>query len=534
MNKALFTLSAALLGTVLLPAQAEEKNLPPASPATTAHPVPAKGEYAVLMSKACAGDKNWKDMGDALASRYQGKVILWDKSPRDAQAELKKLFPRYLAVIVKPEEAARTLVNDLFRMTRQFNDDPYGDCIWGLITGRTAIEAAKVVEADDSPLVIKRALGTTGFDHNRFDRSFMITDWGPNESWEQKNHGETDGKKTHPETPEGMAFLFTEKWKEIDPQLIVTSSHATPYNLEMPFSKGLIASMDGRFHILRADQLRGFAQFLRGAMFDGSEKDLQNFIRTSNAPLLPISNTPKVWVAAGNCLFGNANCSPNTMVVTALGAAGCKQVVGYTVPSWYGKGGWGTLSSFFDNTTTTTLSEAWFLNNQSILEETQRRFPKLMTLQFDEAELSPKDKEGKERMNQFFQKLSSTGYGTEEDNTPLGLVHDRDTVALYGDPAKVVVLDAKAPSRAPWTCPPDWTINGSTATLEITANKDHKGTFSFWFPHRLPAEWGTPVLVAGDKETPVKNTGVATENFVLIRDLDLKAGQKAQIIWKKK
>lgn len=527
----LLTLASSLLLPATILAEASPpKNQAPASPPQ----VKGQGEYAVLMSKATAEDTEWRKIGEDLAARYEGKIILWDKTTQDAFTELKKEAPRYLAVIIKPEEATRELVNDLFRMTRRFNNDPYGDCIWGIITGRTPVDASKVADPSMEPLVLKRAMGTTNYDHKRFQHSFMITDWGPNESVEYKNNGVTDGKKTRPESPEGMAFLFADKWKEVDPQLVITSSHATQYNLEMPFSKGLIASMDGRFHVLRADQLKGFAQFLRGAMFDGSEKDLQNFIRNAKAPLLPVTETPKVWIACGNCLFGNANSSPNSMVVTALSAAGCKQVIGYTVPSWYGKGGWGTLSLFFDNTPDTTLSEAWFLNNQVIIEETLRRYPGLMDVTFDEGELSPKEKAAAQRVQKFYQEIAKRNYDPEKDKDALGLVHDRDTVALYGDPAKVVLLDNEAPAQSQWKCPSEFLVKDNTATLEITADQAKKAAFSFWYPRRMGNEWEAPVLVIEGKEMPIKDIGVATEHFMLLRELDLKAGQKVKIVLKKK
>lgn len=71
------------------------------------------------------------------------------------------------------------------------------------------------------------------------------------------------------------------------------------------------------------------------------------------------------------------------MAVTALSRYGFNQLVGYTVPSWYGKGGWGTLGLLFSNHDASSLAEAWYLNNQFILDETMTRFPKLMDVHFN-------------------------------------------------------------------------------------------------------------------------------------------------------
>ena len=86
----------------------------------------------------------------------------------------------------------------------------------------------------------------------------------------------------------------------------MTSSHATQFNLEMPFGLGLIASHGGKFHVLTMQQRNEFAKFLGGAMFTGNVTDLGKWIDSTKAPTLTDSNDPKVWVASGNCLIGDA------------------------------------------------------------------------------------------------------------------------------------------------------------------------------------------------------------------------------------
>lgn len=443
--------------------------------------------------------------------------------------ELKKFSPRYLAIVAKPEEIDRVLVNKLHRITRQLDDDPYGDCIWGIITGSTATIAERMADTSPQPLVLKRGLGTTNFDHNRFEKSFMITDWGPNEYWQQTDHGKTDGKKTREENPEGMAFLFNEKWQEINPQMIISSSHATQYNLEMPFSKGLIASMNGRFHILRQDQLREFAQFLRGVTFEGSEKDLKNFIEKSNAPQMPLSEEPKVWIAAGNCLFGDARNSSNSMVVTAIGSANCKQVIGYTVPTWYGKGGWGTLGQFFDNTAGIPLAQAWYLNNQLILHNTLNSYPELMDVAFNGTQMSPKEEINKP----MFEAFAKHGYNFSNNRDALGLVHDRDVVAFYGNPKFIVTLDTDVESKSPWLCAKSFTASSpKEEELVITASKDFKGPFTFFHPKRLKKTTNSLYLEIKGQLTPIKEVGVETNDFIIVRELDLKKGDTVRLLRK--
>lgn len=425
-----------------------------------------------------------------------------------------------------PQEVDRILVNKLHRLTRQLDEDPFGDCLWGIITGYTAQDALRVAIIDHEPLEMTRALSTTGIDGRRFSQSYVISDGGPYEHIKESEYGRVStGMVKVPESAEGMAFLFAKEWEQIDPQLVVSSSHATQYNLEMPFSKGLIASMGNKFYVLRADQLKGFSQFLRGAMFDGSEKELADYLLKTQAPSLSVSRTPKVWIAAGNCLYGNAAHSANSMVVTTLSAGGAKQVLGYTVPSWYGKGGWGTLNILFDNAVGTTLTEAFFFNNQAILAETQERFPKLMSIEFNEEQLFSGDPEKKKSLEVFFRQLSSTGYPHDKD--VLGLVHDRDVVAFFGEPLYAAWLDTKTPNPSPWSCARTFSFNDKgEGLLEITAMKDHEGKFFFWLPQRVDAQF---FIELGGVSRSFSSEGVVTNDFLMLRKLALKKGEKATI-----
>ena len=64
------------------------------------------------------------------------------------------------------------------RLTRRLDDDPYGDCIWGIVTGYTPQDAMRIA-SETQPLVISRSMGTTNVDASRFTDSMSITDWQP-------------------------------------------------------------------------------------------------------------------------------------------------------------------------------------------------------------------------------------------------------------------------------------------------------------------------------------------------------------------
>ena len=469
----------------------------------------------------------WKAVADKLAEKHGGSIVTVKDSVFSKLDTLKKMAPRFMAVVARPEEIDRVLVNDLHRLSRRLDDDPYGDCIWGIVTGYTP-QAAMRIASETKPLVISRAMGTTNVDSSRFKDSMSITDWQPFQYLEQ--HGSkgkvtpafyTKGLKEQDkgdETTLGVTPKLMEYWKRYSPQLFVTASHATQFNLEMPFGKGLIVSGNNRFYALDKKQFREFTTFLRGVLFNGKEDDLLSFLNRIKAPVIETRPVPAVWVAAGNCLIGDAKKTKNSMAVTALSRYGFNQLVGYTVPSWYGKGGWGTLGLLFSNHDASSLAEAWYLNNQFILDETMTRFPKLMDVHFNSPDIN-----GIKNDPDFARGMNSAGYGMGKDQ--LGLIHDRDTVAFYGDPAWTARLDeSRAPS--PWHI--DWNDPADASKgFTVTANKDAKDRLGVWFPNRINA--GKATVTIGGTATPIEKAGLLTNDFLLLRELELKKGEKAVV-----
>lgn len=480
---------------------------------------PATSDYVVLVSEKTKAMADWMKVADSLVQKRNAKLIVYKDSPDAALAAIKQASPRLMALVAPPEQIDRVLVNSLHRLTRKLDDDPYGDCIWGIVTGYTPDDAMRIVRTT-APLTITRAEGTTNFEWRRFSDSLVVSDATVFDLHEQ--HGNTEPvTTTAPDSDRGMAFYFADFWKQYKPQLVVTSAHATQYNLEMPFSKSAIISYGNRFHILNMPQFKQYASFLKGVLFEGKEDDLAAFLAEAKPPVVEPDDSPKVWIAAGNCLFGDAKNTPNSMVITALSAYGCNQVVGYTVPTWYGKGGWGALSLFFSNHDASSFAEAWYLNNQFVLHETQKRFPKLLGVEFNGMDM----RSIQEKDPGFLPAMTAANEGVGKDQ--MGLVHDRDVVAFYGDPAWVARLD-ESRMKSPWHVA--WkTIGQPSDGFVITANRAHKGRFAFWFPSRIEAAKAT--LVIGEASYPLDEIGLMTNDFLLIDELDLPQDGTAQVVF---
>jgi zinc protease len=86
--------------------------------------------------------------------------------------------------------------------------------------------------------------------------------------------------------------------------------------------------------------------------------------------------------------------STDAMALAWLNDVGVKQMIGYTVPTWFGYAGWGVLDYFVEQPGRYTLTEAFFANQHALIHAIE------------------------------------TGSGDKR-----GLTFDRDVVAFYGNPA---------------------------------------------------------------------------------------------------
>lgn len=470
-------------------------------------------DYLVLVSKDSAADPAWKNVGDKLAEIHSGTCGIWDGSEAGLLASLKESHPRYLAIVAKPEKFTAPIVRAINRATRAVDDDPWTDCRWGLITGNTAADALRLVQTRE-PLIIQRALATTGIDLGLVDSALVLSDGGKG-GFTRKLPGEkpTNGNWSETDAPGGTITMFADCWNQTDPQLLVTSSHATQFNLEMPFGLGLIASHAGKFHVLTMQQRNDFAKFLGGAMFTGDVADLGKWIDGIKAPTLKDTNDSKVWVAAGNCLIGDAKGTSESMVATALSGAGFKQFVGYVVPTWFGRGGWGTSSLWQGSRGGLTLAEAFYLNQQLLVDETITRFPGAEKVVFNYDDIEAGMKKDKPFI-EGLQALQKGGMKLEKD--VIGLIHDRDVVAFWGDPLWAARFD---PKRSPHPLHATWGKTAGALTLTLEASADYTGAFPLWLPERIER----PELKAS---ADAELDALAADDFLLIRKVTLKKGEK--------
>jgi zinc protease len=337
------------------------------------------------------------------------------------------------------------------------------------------------------------------------DSALTLSD-GKKGAWTRKENGETTSGVV---TNGGTDRMFRDFWEQHDVDLILTSGHATQVNLELSFGLGAVVCANGDLYTLNPTAFHNWVRRVSEGAADGGfwfarpecEKLRQDWAATTSVPKLKPSSHPKVFFGVGNCLIGDTLKSKDSMVTAWLGAGGVSQFVAYTIPTWYGKGGWGTLDLWQGLAGQMSLAEAVYLNNQRILYRLQQENPKFL-------ELTCLDENINGRKNRpLAQEIAKSPEKMQRDQ--FGMMYDRDALVLYGDPLWDVRLDARNqnPIGWKWNEAPDHTV-----TLTITAQKDYKAeALPLLLPHRVK----NAHVVQGEELKPVAN-----DEFVLLPNVN--------------
>ena len=91
--------------------------------------------YSTVRPGRAMEDPRWKPVVDVLVSKHGAQVVHYGGSVGDSLPALREQFPRHICFVAKPAEVTREFVMEVNRLTRRLDDDPYGDAIWGILTG---------------------------------------------------------------------------------------------------------------------------------------------------------------------------------------------------------------------------------------------------------------------------------------------------------------------------------------------------------------------------------------------------------------
>jgi zinc protease len=437
-----------------------------AAPATRPEPIP--GGYAVVVSRQTHDEAQWREVVAALQHKYGAETIVYDGGVVASLPGLRRAFPKYACFVARPEEAGRDFVVNVHRLTRKLDDDPYTDVLWGILTGYGAEDALRIASASQG-LVIRTAGAGTGLDLSVLESGKWFSEGTPGEYWAKQPGGEPQRRTGPADSTEAIvAFLNDER-----PDLFITSGHATERDWQIGYSyrNGQLLCRDGRLYGL--DLKRG-----------------RHAIRSPN---------PKVYLASGNCLIGNIPRRDCMALAWLSGSGGARQMVGYTVSTWYGAMGWGTRDRLLELPGRHNVTEAFYFTNQELIRRLHERFAGKADVELERFDL--------ERDRGLLGRcLARLGYRKLDGQAReyLGMLWDRDTVAFYGDPA----WDARlAPRDLPLTT--QLAEKDGTFTFAVHVKRACRPSkpLAMYLPHRV----ADVKLTAGGELEPL-----IADNFIML------------------
>ena len=390
-------------------------------------PKSPRNDYALLVSKATAGDPKWKEVVDVLAEKHHAEVIVYDASVAESLDRLQSVFPKYVCVVATATESTRQLVADVHCLTRRLDEDPYGDAIWGILTGYDAAGALRIA-GHAPPLVIRRVVSGTEVELACCEEGTWYCELVQGRMVRKQPGQQPRQLKAPGDTTKALVDALS----VYKAQMFVTSGHATERDWQIGYR-------------YRNGQFRSKAGKLFGLDTRGERFPI-------NSP------NPKVYLPVGNCLMGHID-GPDAMALAFLGSAGVYQMIGYTFPTWYGYAGWGCLDYFLEQPGRFTFAEAVFANHQALLHRLETYFPEISRTEMKPGQVP----RGPIEVPQAARQAGLSSHDAR------GLLFDRDVLAFYGDPAWVARM---APGPLAWE--QSLQERDGVYTLEIKPNREER------------------------------------------------------------
>ena len=306
---------------------------------------PSYDGYVVAADKA--NDTDWMGVANALAKKHQAKIVRYDGReglPRLVM-ELRKIRPKYVCFVAPAESVGREFVAIAMQALRFLDNDPYGDAIWGIVTGYAAADALKTVSAPKAREIKSFASSMGGPNIlDGWDSGFASDERTADNFWVKRPGGANEKVPTDGNIAKALADAFN----SIPVDYFVTSGHARERNWQIIYNQN------------------------KGSLVHTKEAGLR-FLEPGGKIAYDLTNaTLRVYIGAGNCLIGHVDARA-CMATAWMRAAGVEQFAGYTVPSWYGFMGWGVKGLFEEGRY--SLPEAHYLENQRLLWAQKRAHP---------------------------------------------------------------------------------------------------------------------------------------------------------------
>ncbi len=348
--------------------------------------------YVVVAAAEDMGKAEWREVAEVLLKKHKGKLVTYGESVGEVKGALAEMMPGRVCFVVPHARAGREFVKAVHLLSRGLDADPYADFLWGIVTGYDAANALEIAKTAE-PLTVRKVASGTEVGLEKCEEGVWYCELRQGHVVEKAKGGVAEVGKG----PADTTAVLVGTLNDYKADLFVTSGHATERDWQIGFryKNGVFRCEGGRLY--------------------GSD--------TAGKRYAVDSPNPKVYLPIGNCLMGHID-GADAMALAFMHSAGVRQMVGYTVPTWYGYGGWGCLDYFVEQPGRHSFVEAFFANQHALVHRLATCFPGL-----EGAEV---DFEGRTAAAvEVSEEGEALGLGKRDG---VGLLFDRDVVAFYGDP----------------------------------------------------------------------------------------------------
>lgn len=463
-------------------------------------------DYVIVTDSATSRDAQWQKVIRTLTDKHHAECIVYDGEVESALPALQKVMPRYVCFVTRPEMAGTPFIVRTNRLIRAIDDDPYADAIHAVMTGYDAAAALRTAQATE-PVMASTALLSAGVGPARFKEAAFISDG------EKGRYGRkfADGHEEVKSDTSNKGYFFAEMLERLNPDVIMTSSHGSQVNIEMPFGQGSIVAKNGKIWMLRTQE--ALIDYKTGQ----AKKDV---VEDGKLILIPPPLKPNVFFAFGNCLTGDVH-QPDCIALDLMAHLRSTQFIGYCFTTWYGLQGGLTLRYWEQGGGYTPLNESHFFANQILLYRLGKIAPDAVRYAYH----NPNSNMNMGAFSKEVQTMLPSGKPMSHDY--LGMMWDRDCVAFFGDPKHAVYLDKENTVKP--SVVTDFKQDGRRFVFTLHAKSDcgipdpNTSPKAFFFPKKLR----NLKLISGAAFEPL-----LTDDFIIVhKPGPLKKGESAEIVF---
>ncbi len=325
--------------------------------------------YAVVISSAAYSQSDWKGVADSLVKKHgkygTAKLFTWSSKVTELKDELSVFKPDYIGYIARPAtECNAAFIVAVSRLSRQLDSDPYGDAVWGIITGYEASDALRAISESLTVKTVLAASGNLSYEPpiRRFYQALGMTcdSYTKTDYLFSGNQGKVYSENKRPENEQDRIKLVS-KWL-----------NSESLNIEVPGQGSITGPVDciitgghGNVNLWQCHYpeagTEGYMRSSAGKLFGAPY---------SGGSIAIVSPTPKIYWCASNCLMGNPD-SKDNVVYAAFSSGHAVQMFGFVNNASSGDEfmAWGVYDRVTKSAGTFTLPQGFFLSNNNALFE---------------------------------------------------------------------------------------------------------------------------------------------------------------------